>query len=457
MKVRFDGLPVKSIRSVGLALCSPIHIALFASLFAASALADGHVADGEESASHKSYAAQLLDAAIGGKPTLDVNFRWENAKADGLQTSNAATVRTRLGYQTKPFQGVSGFFEFENVASPSASSYFDAVEQGDRNKTPIADPEIIQANRFWLNLDQKGVFGIENFHVQLKTGRQRIKLDDDRWIGNVGWRQNEQTFDATRFQTNLGVKNLNFQYIFSWEVNRIFGDEVTTGNRGDFGMRSHWLNASYSFGPKLKAVGFAYLIDASSASFAGFATNSSNTYGTRLTGTIPVTEKFSVSYQGSYAYQTDAADNAVDYDANYYLVDGHFKFAPVGGIGVGYEVLGTDNGRARIITPFSTAHKFNGFADVFLNNGGLRGLRDLYVYLTPNLSSISKKWKFKFAFHQFYDDQGGDNLGQEYDIVTVYKLNKYVSFLYKLGYYDGGKDRSPRSTVRNILQTTLKF
>jgi hypothetical protein len=47
--------------------------------------------------------------------------------------------------------------------------------------------------------------------LKLKAGRQRIKLDDDRWVGNVGWRQNEQTYDAARLQTNLG-----FLYQFAY-------------------------------------------------------------------------------------------------------------------------------------------------------------------------------------------------------------------------------------------------
>ncbi len=35
------------------------------------------------------------------------------------------------------------------------------------------------------------------------------------------------------------------------------------------------------------------------------------------------------------------------------------------------------------MTPFATAHKFNGYSDVFLNNGGNRGLRDLFVSIVP--------------------------------------------------------------------------
>jgi hypothetical protein len=89
--------------------------------------------------------------------------------------------------------------------------------------------------------------------------------------------------------------------------------------------------------------------------------------------------------------------------------------------------------------------------------GGPRGLRDLYVSLTPSLSAISERLSFSFMFHQFYDDKAGDNLGQEYDLVTTYQLNEYIGFSYKFAYFDGGKNRSPNSTRRSFVQTTLKF
>ena len=44
-------------------------------------------------------------------------------------------------------------------------------------------------------------YGWTDLDATLIFGRQRIKLDDDRFIGNVGWRQNEQTFDALTFKT----------------------------------------------------------------------------------------------------------------------------------------------------------------------------------------------------------------------------------------------------------------
>ena len=398
-----------------------------------------------EEAPSESTLDTLLSAITQGKPIFDFRLRYENGDADGLNASNALTARTRLGYQTSPIWGIQGLLEFENVATPNGSDFFEVVEVNQSGQTPIADPEVTAVNRFWLRFAKKEWAGLD-----IKVGRQRIKLDDDRWVGNVGWRQNEQTFDAVRGQTTLGIEGLLAQYIYTWEVNRIFGDQGPAGTR-DFGQNSHFINLSYQVAPQLKAVGFAYLLDTNDP----FAGNGSNTFGFRLTGKIPVSDKIALNYQGSYAFQTDAADNPVDYEANYGFAELGLAFAKVGTVAVGYEVLGTDNGDAVVVTPFSTAHKFNGFADVFLNNGGARGLRDVWASIAPAIPI--ENVKMKFIFHQFYDDQGGDNLGQEYDIVASYKLNKYVSFLYKFGYFDGGKDRSPPTTVRNFLQTTIKF
>ena len=106
-------------------------------------------------------------------------------------------------------------------------------------------------------------------------------------------------------------------------------------------------------------------------------------------------------------------------------------------------------------TPFATAHKFNGFADAFLDNGGPRGLRDVFISITPAIPI--EKLKLSAIFHQFYSDQGGDDLGQEYDAVATYDINQYLQVLYKVAYYDEGNRRSPSSRVRSILQTTFKF
>lgn len=399
-----------------------------------------------EEASTATGFERALAAITDARPILDQVARYEYGKLDGLQHSHSATLRTRFGVKSGTYAGFTALVEGVNTFSPWSSEYFDGQAPNSRGQTPVADPERTDVNRYWLQFVKKEWAGLG-----IKSGRQRIKLDDDRWIGNVGWRQNEQTFDAVRAQTTLGVDKLLLQYIYAWDVHRIFANEGAAGQL-DYDPNAHFLNVGYQASKALKAVAFAYLVDPDTPAYAAFG---SATYGARFTGVIAISDDVSIPYQASYAYQTDWGRNQVSYDAHYAYVEGGLEYKPLGTVFFGYEHLGSDTD-ARIVTPFSTAHKFNGFADVFLNNGGLRGLRDFYVSFAPKMPF--KKWKARFWFHQFWDDQGGDDLGQEYDFVTTYALNEYVSFLWKVAYFDGGKNRSPTaSATRSTVQTTFKF
>lgn len=392
-----------------------------------------------------SFFGELLGAAIGGKPIVDVVARWEYAKQDQQQHSHSATLRTRLGYQTGEFRGFTALAEMANTVSPKPSGYFDGVEDNEGPQTVVADPERTDFNQGWLQFAKKDWAGLN-----LRGGRQRINLDDDRWIGNVGWRQNEQTFDAARLQSTLGVEKLLAQYIYTWEVNRIWADQGPE-IREDFDPRGHFLNLAYAHSPALTAVGFAYLIDPDQDLFRSFA---SQTYGTRFTGAIPAGEKLKFPYQFSYAYQEDWGNNEVSYGAHYAYLEAGPELAGVGGLSLGYEHLGSDTD-AVVATPLATAHKFNGFADAFLNNGGNRGLRDLFFSIAPVIPV--KGTTLKLTFHQFWDDQGGDDLGQEYDMVATHALNAYVGFLWKVAYYDGGHKPAFSKVTRSTLQMTFKF
>lgn len=431
-----------AIRPASLGMASLLALGLSCLVHGGPALADaskpsGGIEDG--------LFKEALSAAMGGKPILDVNFRWVYAKQDQLDGSHAPTGRTRLGYQTGSLRGFSGLLEMVNTVSPASGAYFDGVETNDDGQTIVADSERTDVNRAWLGFAREEWAGLD-----LKGGRQRIKLDDDRWVGNVGWRQNEQTFDAVRLQTTLGIEKLLVQYIYAWEVNRIFADQGPAGRR-DFDPRSHFMNVAYHHGPALRSVLFAYLADPADETFRGFG---SQTYGLRLTGDIPLGGQLSLPYQASYAFQQDWGDNPTSYAAHYALVEAGIALERVGTLSAGFELLGSDRD-AVVVTPFSTAHKFNGFADVFLNNGGPRGLRDFYASIAPAIPLAGVK--LRLIYHRFWDDQGGDLLGQEYDAVASYDINRYVGFLYKFAYFDGGKKPAFRTTTRSTLQMTVKF
>ena len=393
-----------------------------------------------------------IDAWVGplaeGGVKLNFRARYSNADFAGLKRSNAGTIRTRVGYGSKPIFGLSGFVEMENIVAVDRDAYFDAIAPNERGRSVIADVEDTEVNQVYGKFQKKEWLGLTAI-----VGRQRIKLDDDRWIGNVGWRQNEQTFDAGRIQTTLGLDGLLLEYIYLDDVRRLFGDEGLPGaGTRDFESNSHLARAEYTVAPWLKIVGFTYILDIRTAPIF-----STNTFGGRITGNIPINEDWSVAYQGSYAFQTDGGTsggtNALNFGAHYVYGEIAPRFGPLGAIGIGYELLGSDNGTARVTTPLSTAHKFNGFADVFLNNGGPNGLQDVYAFIAPNLPF---GFKGKVIFHQFYSHHRTRDLGHEVNAVVTRKLGKYITLLGKYGYFHQHR-RAPGLANRVRWTAELNF
>ncbi len=377
------------------------------------------------------------------KISLNVRPRMELAKQDGADFSQAYTVRSLVGVGSKPRYGLSGFAEMEGTFSFDRNAYWDGVRSSNDDKTKISDPPHIELNQGWAQYENPDFFGVE-----AKAGRQRIKLDDDRWVGNVGWRQNEQTFDSTRAATSLGIEGLHLGYSYTWHVNRIFADKGDSSTE-DFDSDSHFVRLHYSGWKPLQASAFAYVMDFENDSPG----NSANTYGFRVDGSTAFAQKWKVGYTASYAYQTDAADNPVDYDAHYAWVSSSVAYEPIAELGAGFELLGSDDGTARVVTPLATGHKFNGFADVFLDNGGVNGLQDLFFWLAPKLPW---KLKGKVIFHQFWSDEGGRDLGWEADLVLSRPINEHLTVLTKATVFDGS-DRGPADIWRYWLQITFSY
>lgn len=409
----------------------------------------------------KSDLPEIVQALIGGKPDLFMRLRWENAKVSNgtLSVSNAVTLRTALGYKTGDYHGFKAYGQFENIASPNSNDYFDAIGANTDLQTPVADPSVTEINQAWLEWNTSGLGGdswLAKSKTRLLGGRREIVLDDWRFIGNVLWRQNWQSFDAATVESKFGLDDMKFIYGYLWEIHRIFGDEGAPGaGTRNFNSNSHILNANYKLADAFNLTGFTYLLDFDRTAAA--RANSTATYGFRATGAVPFADDWVFKYAGSYAWQNDAYDNPNDYQASYYNVEGLIGYKPLVALKVGYEVLGSDEGRAQFRTPLATAHKFNGWADVFLDNGGAVGLEDIYVGLIPTLPM---GFKGALIFHKFDSNTSGVDevdYGWEIDGEIIKTIWKFTNRL-KWAYYDGGNDPGSRpDTYRVWLETTFKF
>ncbi len=200
----------------------------------------------------------------------------------------------------------------------------------------IADPEITDVNQAYIKYT--------NGDLKATAGRQRILHNNQRFVGGVGWRQNEQTYDGVRIEYALNdALSLDYSYIHN--ANRIFADDAKSDLGGDF----HFINAAYKVNKAHKITAFAYILDFDTA-----AALSTSTYGALYNGKFDA-----VFVNASLATQSDNGDNANSFDANYINAEIGSKLGKVTVLG-GYELLGSDNG-VGFSTPFATLHKFQGW------------------------------------------------------------------------------------------------
>ena len=352
-------------------------------------------------------------------PIVDARLRYESVDQPGRE-ADGITARVRAGFEVRHASGFAVLAEGEGTLAIendyNAFPFVVASHQRRPAFAVVADPENVELNRLQLQYKSKA--------ATLTLGRQRIALDDQRWVGNVGWRQNEQAFDALRAEAKLGPVALDATYVTS--VRSIFG--VDAGPRQAMDGDLVLLGAGGKLGP-IQAKAFAYMLDYDEGFFL---TNSSQTYGVRATTALPV-GKAKLNFAASYARQSDMGANPFDYSADY--IAGEAGLA-VGGLTAfgGWEKLGSDNGRG-LQTPLATLHKFNGWADLFLTTPNA-GLEDAYAGLTykfekvkalPGLNAV-------VTWHQFDSDVGNVEYGTEWNASLGFRLGR-VALLAKYADY----------------------
>jgi Alginate export len=367
-----------------------------------------------------------------GKFTLDTRLRLENVSlerplpADTLRGANAWTLRIRPGFQTGAWNGLSA--AVEAGVNVNLNDEFNSTRNGETKYATVVDPKNVDFTQLNIKYAFSPAFN-------MTVGRQLINLDNQRFVGAVGWRQNVQTFDAASFNLKP-TKELGFYYAYIDRVNTIFGVEDTkpTANnaqRGYYDSNSHLVQFKYTPAPLLSAVAYAYLLDLDKYSVtptAKPATNSNKTFGIRATGAYAP-----FRYALEYAKQSNYGPNPLTYSADYYLIEGtvavpQLKALPDLDFTVGYEVLGNDSSvtsslpgsptRFAFQTPLATKHLFNGFADLFLATPAY-GLVDTYIGTSFKIPTTIGKNKVKVAaaYHWYSSEEGSSKYGQELNLI----------------------------------------
>jgi hypothetical protein len=369
-------------------------------------------------------------ALLQGTPYLKMRLRYEYVDQDSSPNdAHALTVRTRVGYRTGTFFNFQALAEVENTHAfsddynvPLASPY----GPRDPSRPNVWDPEVTHLNQLMLDYSLP-------FNTRVRLGRQKVILDDARFIGSVGWAQNEQTFDAVTVQSEA-LPNVRLFYAYFARAMNYYGS--------DKDMNSHVINANRSWIGNvpllghtwIKLAGYGYLLD-----FEEDKGTDTKTFGIFMEGDSHIVHRARLRYHLQYASQKDYEDSQ-SIDTDYYRLELGSQFSRFA-VTLGYEVMTSDRGLSAFQTPLSWGyndkngylgmpHTFNGWAHKFLKIPA-DGLEDLFLSLETTLAGI----RLRMEYHDFSSERGDTRYGTETDVMAIKQLSRHFTVGLKYANY----------------------
>ena len=346
-------------------------------------------------------------------PSLDARLRHERVDDVALaREASATTLRIRPGLRLDVDAGWSAFAEVEATSHLSGEA-FNSTANGRTGYPVVADPDNSELNQLWVQhrTPAPGTWTV---------GRQRLVLANQRFFGNVGWRQNEQTFDALDWQGVFGRATLRYDWLD--RVQRIAGADHPAPAQARWALDAHLLHASWQRGP-LSLTGYGHWIDNDT-----LPATSHRNLGLRASWTAGEGAAFPWSVSTEAAVQRPYAGGAAGNEARYRLLEGEAGWAGSTWF-AGHEVLGGD-GVYGFSTPFATLHAFNGWADRFTATPA-DGLRDTWVGWKRGFGTVQAQ----VALHAFRADRHSADYGRELDASLRWSIAPRWSLLAKLARY----------------------
>lgn len=361
-------------------------------------------------------AGELADAIADGELFVDGRIRVEAIKDGGYpERAEAATARARVGFITGEFNRLSALVEVEgtvvegDLAPPGAGGY--------------PHPSVGAAGNVELNRVQL-IYDHDNAYAAL--GRQLLEFDDERYVGDEPWRQDDRTFDAAFAAYDI-APGVELAYAYVWRMNDVYGDDF------DQESDSHLIHLGWTQSNALRLAGFAYLIDLRDA-----PGQSSATYGARASGSLPFGPAV-FDYEGSWARQVDYGAAVGDFELDDVMAAGGLAYGPAS-LTARYQRLEGDGTRG-VTYPFASRHGQRGWTALF-ENAPATGLEAMSLEGEANLSSLpalsfARGLVLQAALHDFDTVVGNDDLGWEWNAAARLALSRAWSAELAYASFDG--------------------
>jgi hypothetical protein len=345
-------------------------------------------------------------------------LRYEQVDDDLFaNTARATTLRLRGALRWQVSDTFEAFVEGEAVGA--LGNDYNSGANGRTAYPTVTDPQGVELNQAWLRWHRGTSSAV--------LGRQRILLDNQRWVGNSGWRQNEQTFDALTLQASP-AKDVVLRYSALARVHRVNGDNAIDHLARERDLDAHLLNATWTHGAH-RLTGYGYVVEDQDAAAASTAT-----WGARYV-LAPKAGSRPWGVTAELARQRDYSGNPLDFAHTYWLVEPSVAIHGVT-LRTGWEHLGGD-GHHALQTPLATLHAFNGWADRFTTTPAA-GLEDRYAAVGGQFAKARARGALEWqaAWHDYRSDAGDVHYGRELDASLGVPVSPTLKAMMKLAVYD---------------------
>ena len=364
----------------------------------------------------------LAQDFAGGQLWIELRPRWNHIEeSDKPETTYGGTVRAIAGWRSSPWHGMRATIEGIHANHWGEKHFNDDPANIAGSPYPLLpDPRHTGLNRAFLEIT-----GPEG--LAARFGRQRLALDNQRWVSDNDFRQIPQLFDgATVEYTGLPAARLTAGF-----YSRV---RSTSGATDD--LRLAVLNAAWNPRPDHSVGAFAYFHDQpGSAPFTGFQDESYRVQGVRAEGVAGRWGAIEIPYIAELARQRPFADGDARIDARYWrlgagLSTGHWL------VRADYEVRGSNEGLYGLQIPLTDFYAFNGWTLKWFT-APREGLRDGWV---TGRWAVGKLVLYG-ELHRFDSDFGSLDLGRELDVGATWEVLPNAVLRLQHARYDSGSGR----------------
>ncbi|MGL6159094.1 hypothetical protein [Microbulbifer sp.] len=347
----------------------------------------------------------------------DLHFesRLRGAYVDAGSTDGRATSLLLRFTLESEWNGVfSTLAEIDHVSTGWRDDHSDGARFNDMPLIPdVPGTEVNQA-----------ALGLTFSQAEVLLGRQRITLDNQRFVGSNGFWQNDQTFDALSASYEL-FSGSRLYYAYIANANRIFGDDADgqprndgyysagsdpgeSGFLGDHEHNSHLINAHFNEWDFSDLGIYYYHIDNRDAE-----PDSNRSLGLRYSFERRIAGlKWRSEIEGALQKRMQIEDAPTN---TYSRIEFALALHSLE-VGLQQERLGASGG-VGFVTPLASAHDFQGWADKAFAIDS-KGMVDRAVKASWRKSPL----KIDARYHFFESVSGDVDWGREFDLDLIVKL-----------------------------------